>query len=95
MHGLKRKFNPSVHGFIEQAGLQEGLHIPMHCFDISSQTPSGLTNRERPGTSHDSEYFPSLAGEHLKQESRSFKTDKMALLFTLKCTMQTLVDLLA
>ena len=55
LDGVKWKFNTAIMSGIENASIQQGLDVTMHCLDIAMRTPGHFPNRERSRAAHDFE----------------------------------------
>lgn len=64
-HGIERKDDLPLLGLAQEAGLEQGMDVPVDRADVPAHPPGRLALADRPRSGHGREQLPALLCEHL------------------------------
>src|SRR5579872_60433 len=80
MDRIERKDNPALVSFLQNSGVEQGMHIAMDGFDIAADPPRRCADRHRTSARHRADQFPALRGYQPEQNFGRRKADARTLL---------------
>src|ERR1700733_3299017 len=77
--GVKRKDNEAICGLLQNARIQQRMHVAVHGFHIATDAARRLADRHRPHAGQSANELPSLRRQQPEQKLRRGKADTRTL----------------
>src|SRR5579863_329679 len=94
-HGIERKDEPSLVGFLQDADGKKNVSVSVYGLDVTLDPAGCLAQGHRAGTRHCREQLPSLLRQHPEEQRRCLEADERSLMLPLEGAQQAAVRLLA
>src|ERR1700722_11905670 len=87
--GVEWEYHLVVQGLVQQAGIDERVHIAVNRLHVAVDAASDFPDRERSLAGHRLEQLPAFGREHLPQQFRCREADPGGLLLASECLERT------